>query len=475
MSQGSFTTELSSPLKTSFRQSLHSILHHGSRPVVQTPGSSNSVNLGPGNSTFSAVGRESPVHTTNKEDLADSTSSQSVTASNDEIDANTIYSVIQEYELTQTFLFAEEFDTSADSGTNACKHSSDETSSFPTSLDSKADKTRDSILFSNISHIDSPPVTFMTMAKKEFPSIVNIQQERDTGLRNEILLPSSSSDELPEFPPISELPVEIHSSTRVSIATPMKPVISPVSSMYGSILNLPSEGRSNRTGDITNTTILPPNQTYHTDELADSFIRGSHQKNLSGILSTISYNNSAEELPFNARSCVPQPLHSIPSFEVIDANTYPDTCYRNPIRGINEPSYSPTIPASFPTRDSTEKLKLHQSMLSEFSEVQIESEDFESVIYSWKKWSFVMLSAFIAVPVFFLLALGSFDKKGFYYNSYYSTENKASCEKRYHQRYSAKQKVASFIIGILWLSIICAMIGVGFGVSLTNLESSHNL
>lgn len=83
--------------------------------------------------------------------------------------------------------------------------------------------------------------------------------------------------------------------------------------------------------------------------------------------------------------------------------------------------------------------------------------------YSWGKWCVMMVLGLLISPVYFLVASGVFDhstSKKYYSGLYYTTERDF--------KFTKKQKIISFVLGILWFMIVLAMIGLGIGLGLRN-------
>ncbi|RCK56622.1 hypothetical protein Cantr_05441 [Candida viswanathii] len=91
----------------------------------------------------------------------------------------------------------------------------------------------------------------------------------------------------------------------------------------------------------------------------------------------------------------------------------------------------------------------------------IESQDSDLVEYPWLNWSFLMIIGILVPPVFFLVPIGVLD--GSFTGLRYA-------DKKYRQ-FNKKQKIWSFVLGIFWVLVVLAMIGVGLGVGITK-ESS---
>ena len=81
----------------------------------------------------------------------------------------------------------------------------------------------------------------------------------------------------------------------------------------------------------------------------------------------------------------------------------------------------------------------------------------QTLEYPWINWSLLMILGLIVPPLYFIIPIGLLD--GDYLGLRYA--NKPS------RKFSTKQKIISLILGILWLLIVLAMIGVGIGLGVT--------
>lgn len=402
-----------------------------------------------------------------KIDFADSESSHSHISVEAEADAATIYSIIQDYEVTQNFLFDEDFDSTTETEVKASKGTT-ESRSIGTSIESGKIPVEDSNIFSNNSALESSPITFVTLTKTEKPSIIDVQKKTLLILSTEISF-SGGSNESAHADEIENMSIAYHPESRVSVTTPMKPQFSPAASQRVSMQNSLND-RTRSSGAYQ--TIHSRQESGHLDGVgsAKSFFAGQEMDpDCSGVFSTISYDAASGPFPYTTKAHRPAPLVVSDVSLGQSAAELVNPCYRNPILGMQEPSYSPTVPTAFPTRDSTEKQRLHRNMLFASTENLIELQGNPDLNYSWAKWSLMMISAFLVVPIFFLLALGMLDKSGFYYHDFVRSDEKIVGGLKYHQRYTANQKILSFFLGVLWLSTILSMIGVGFGLGLTRL------
>lgn len=87
----------------------------------------------------------------------------------------------------------------------------------------------------------------------------------------------------------------------------------------------------------------------------------------------------------------------------------------------------------------------------------IESQDSELVEYPWLNWWFLMILGILIPPLFFLVPAGVLD--GSFTGLRYA-------DKKY-RKFNKKQKIISFVLGLIWILIVLGMIGVGLGVGLT--------
>ncbi|KAL6453478.1 hypothetical protein SBY92_005049 [Candida maltosa Xu316] len=86
-----------------------------------------------------------------------------------------------------------------------------------------------------------------------------------------------------------------------------------------------------------------------------------------------------------------------------------------------------------------------------------ESQSVKFIEYPWLRWSLLMVLGLIIPPLYFLIPIGVLD--GGYTGLRYANKQ--------YRRFNKKQKIISFIFGILWLLIVLAMIGVGIGLGVT--------
>lgn len=145
------------------------------------------------------------------------------------------------------------------------------------------------------------------------------------------------------------------------------------------------------------------------------------------------------------------------------------------LRGSSDDLVQPPTPLL--VQDSSPKQNAHNDMYSEFSGLHFDYDlekhpaIKEATNIPWTKWAAMMAMGLLAVPVFFLLAFGFFDYGGHLnYLSQVPPLRKVVEQKRllvnyrYFRRYSHVQKVISFVLGLLWIGVVLAMIGVGFGI-----------
>lgn len=75
----------------------------------------------------------------------------------------------------------------------------------------------------------------------------------------------------------------------------------------------------------------------------------------------------------------------------------------------------------------------------------------------WTRWAAVLVCALVALPVFFLVAFGMFDRGG-----YTERPRGVGLGRAYYTR---AQRALSFALGLVWLATVFAMVGVGFGLT----------
>lgn len=146
----------------------------------------------------------------------------------------------------------------------------------------------------------------------------------------------------------------------------------------------------------------------------------------------------------------PNPYDAYP----IEHSTYPEV---------------PSPPRSI-TQDSSAKHDYHNNMFAldpEKHDANAEAVP-KLLYYSWTKWAMMMVMGLLAVPVYFLLALGFLDFGGYIDHNPLSQlpDEKSEAKLRFFRRYTRTQKMLSVVIGIVWILIVLAMVAVGFGVGL---------
>jgi len=86
--------------------------------------------------------------------------------------------------------------------------------------------------------------------------------------------------------------------------------------------------------------------------------------------------------------------------------------------------------------------------------------------YSWTRFWMMMVCGIIVCPIYFMLTMGVFDhsnRLGFYGALYYYNQEEKNTQ-TWINKYSRVQKMISLFLGLLWFSIVVAMIGVGIGI-----------
>jgi hypothetical protein len=87
--------------------------------------------------------------------------------------------------------------------------------------------------------------------------------------------------------------------------------------------------------------------------------------------------------------------------------------------------------------------------------------------HSWPLFILIMIIGLVVPPIYILLAVGLFDNNNTSNSQYNLHLTYLVVNPNQNKRFSKTQKLVSFFIGLLWLCIILAMIGVGLGVGLT--------
>lgn len=87
--------------------------------------------------------------------------------------------------------------------------------------------------------------------------------------------------------------------------------------------------------------------------------------------------------------------------------------------------------------------------------------------HSWPLFILIMIIGLAVPPIYILLAAGFFDNNNTSNRQYNLQLTYLVVNPNQKKRFSKTQKLISFIIGLLWLCIVLAMIGVGLGVGLT--------
>lgn len=87
--------------------------------------------------------------------------------------------------------------------------------------------------------------------------------------------------------------------------------------------------------------------------------------------------------------------------------------------------------------------------------------------HSWPLFILIMIIGLVVPPIYILLAVGFFDNNNTSNSQYNLHLTYLVVNPNQNKRFSKTQKLVSFFMGLLWLCIILAMIGVGLGVGLT--------
>lgn len=211
---------------------------------------------------------------------------------------------------------------------------------------------------------------------------------------------------------------------------------------------------SARSSAKSSTALLATSQYFLANTTASSGSTGSGNTSTPGVFSNVSA--AIPEIPHSPPPPPPPPPH--PQHGAHSSSS--------PSRALNQkiPSPAPSV-----TRDSIERHRGHEKMFydSEKNAAEMPVQQPRSLDMPWSKWLCMMVAGLVAVPVFFLLAVGAFDHGGFARKADRQgtfSEKTELVNWRFRRRYTRPQKLASLILGLAWVSIVAAMIAVGFGV-----------
>lgn len=131
------------------------------------------------------------------------------------------------------------------------------------------------------------------------------------------------------------------------------------------------------------------------------------------------------------------------------------------------------LPARSITQDTHDKQVYHYDMCRDEKAVGTPALEQKLLHVSWPKFAGLMAMGLVAVPIFFLVALGFFDYGGYIeHNPYsiYPDDKSVGVRLRYFRKYSRAQKIVSLGLGIVWILVVLAMVAVGFGVGLSSIR-----
>lgn len=131
------------------------------------------------------------------------------------------------------------------------------------------------------------------------------------------------------------------------------------------------------------------------------------------------------------------------------------------------------LPARSITQDTHDKQVYHYDMYRDEKAVGTPAHEQRLLYVSWPKFAGLMVMGLVAVPIFFLVALGFFDYGGYIeHNPYsiYPDDKSVGVKLRYFRKYSRAQKIVSLVLGIVWILVVLAMVAVGFGVGLSSIR-----
>lgn len=133
------------------------------------------------------------------------------------------------------------------------------------------------------------------------------------------------------------------------------------------------------------------------------------------------------------------------------------------------------LPSDTVLQDTLSKQEYHKAMYINDSDQQLDATYTQEVELGtssvpWSRWAVMMVMGLVAVPVLFMISFGFFDYGGHHdYSLTRSIDNekKGDVQMRYFQRYTPLQKMLSFALGVFWILVVLAMIGVGFGLGIS--------
>ncbi|KAG5421898.1 hypothetical protein I9W82_000991 [Candida metapsilosis] len=143
---------------------------------------------------------------------------------------------------------------------------------------------------------------------------------------------------------------------------------------------------------------------------------------------------------------------------------------RNLFLNDRQPS-SNMIDAEKEIHDFTYKTPQDQTHFARQEKQEVTHEStYKFLPYTWLQFSLLMVVGLVAPPIYFLITAGLFDGRdgpGSYYGAMTGYKVNHSNQGVYVKRFTKSQKITSFVIGLVWVLIVLAMIGVGLGVGLT--------
>lgn len=377
------------------------------------------------------------------EDFADSIR-PSESFSCEDADTETICSISKDCDITQGH-FTEDFDSTNE--TASMRHSADDGEA---SL-RKQDTTMISAASNEVLALD----TFATMTSNTRPVMMELPKQLPVMLltqRDELALARAFAKSLSLM---ENLSFSYHADTRISITTQVNPEISREASLKASVSNHLVDSKTSSGARLPREPGLAQQSTVSSNE---DFLRGAIGRTNCSVDSSRTFDTAGEAFPFG----IP------PRGSPLVLNQYGTSSFQltNPLE--RQPLYAPTMPKTLWICDSTEKLLFHREMLSPNLEDKLELQSTPLTTYSWAQWCVVVITGFVVIPVHFLLAFGMLDQKGCYMEM--RKYEKTPHSLKYHQRYSARQKLVSLLIGVVWICIVLVMIGVSFGVCLTHIR-----
>lgn len=133
-----------------------------------------------------------------------------------------------------------------------------------------------------------------------------------------------------------------------------------------------------------------------------------------------------------------------------------------------------TLTSAAVVQDTLAKQEYHSAMYidddDKLEATYTQESELELSHVSWARWAGMMVMGVVAAPILFMIAFGFFDYGGHFD---YSLLRRLDHEKsgdvllRYFRKYTRLQKILSFALGVFWIVVVLAMIGLSFGYGIS--------